>query len=109
MMMNKKQEEALHQLECNTHLLWKKEAALAISRPFGFDCKMREYLADGGPRNPKGLYLDSGAESAVGLSSWDLSGQIARHVGAKSESKLGRGFQVRADCQAIREKLNEQA
>lgn len=106
-MLTEEQERSLRHLEINTHSLWSKSTAEEIAAPFGFKPNCREYLADGGPRNPKGLYLDNGQESALGLSSWDLSRQIALHVGARPESKLGRGFQVRADCHAIREKLNE--
>ena len=105
-MITKDQEAALHELECNTHLLWTPEAAKELTRPFGFECRVREQIADGGPRNPKGLYLDSGAEAVVGAASWEVSGQIVDHLKIRSEGKLGRGFQVRADCDAVRRHLN---
>lgn len=106
-MITKEQEAALLKLECDTHALWNEEAALAFTKPFGFDCRMQEYLADAGPRNPKGLTLKNGAEAAVGAASWDIAGQICGHLGVRSERKLGRGSQVRADCEAVREHLNQ--
>lgn len=104
-MITEQQEKALSIMECNTHDFWSKETAEGITKPFGCKPKLREYIADGGPRNPKGLVLNNGAEAAVGISVYDLSGQIADFVGARPEGKMGRGFQVRANCQAIREKL----
>lgn len=106
-MITKEQQEALHTLECSTHTLWKPDAASALTRPFGFECKVREHVADG-DRNPKGLTLANGAKSAIGAASWDISGQIASHYNLRPEGKLGRGFQVRADCEAIRRHLNDQ-
>jgi hypothetical protein len=105
-MITKEQEAALHELECNTHVLWAPEGAINLTKPFGFDCRLHDYNADAGPRNPKGLTLNDGAKSAVGASSWDISGQICSHLKVRSEGKLGRGFQVRADCNAIRKYLN---
>lgn len=105
-MITKEQEAALHQLECDTHCLWTPEAAIAITKPFGFHCKTHIYEADGGPHNPKGLTLENGRPHALGASSWDISGQIVSHFKIRSEGKLGRGFQVRADCDAVRKHLN---
>lgn len=105
-MITKEQEAALHQLECDTHTLWSPEAAKKLTAPFGFDCRISHHVADASPWNPKGLTLSAGKTEAEGASSWSISGQIASHVGARPEGKMGRGFQVRADCDAIREKLN---
>jgi hypothetical protein len=105
-MITKEQEAALNKLECDTHCLWRPEAAIDLTLPFGFECHLHIYEADGGPHNPKGLVLNNGRPHATGASSLDISGQIARHVGANPEGKLGRGFQVRANCEAIRRKLN---
>lgn len=107
-MITKEQEAALNELCSNTHVLWSQEAAVKLTEPFGFKCRTRTYEADGGPHNPKGLTLANGRPHAVGASSWDISGQICSHVGAKSAAMLGRGFQVRSDCDAIRRHLNEQ-
>lgn len=103
-MITKEQEAALHELETNTHLFWKSEAAKDLTRPFGFECRVIEYKAN--PRDPKGLTLDNGARSAVGAASWDISSQICSHLKVRSEGKLGRGFQVRSDCDAARRYLN---
>lgn len=105
-MITKEQEAALHELECDTHVLWTPEAANKLTAPFGFVCHSSKHVADGGPRNPKGPTLNGGADVAVGASSWSISGQIASHYNLRPEGKLGRGSQVRADCAAIREHLN---
>ena len=105
-MITKEQEAALSKLECDTHCLWNDSAVIEITAPFGFIGKSRVYEADGGPHNPKGLTLNNSRPHAVGASSWDISGQICSHLKVRSEGKLGRGFQVRADCDAIRKHLN---
>ncbi|MFN3656815.1 MAG: hypothetical protein ACK4UO_06145 [Pseudolabrys sp.] len=104
MAITKEQTEALATLEENTHVLWSVEGALALTRPFGFDCRTETYKAN--PRDPKGLALNNGEKEAAGAASWDIFGQIARHVGATRQSCLGRGFQVRADCEAIRKTIS---
>lgn len=104
-MITKEQEVALHQLECDTHSFWSEEVANTFTRPFGFDCYVFKHKADGN-KNPKGLTLNNGAKEATGVSSVGVSDQIARHVGATPEAKMGRGFQVRANCAAIRKHLN---
>lgn len=106
-MITKDQAYALNKLESNTHVLWDEIASLSITQPFGFNCRMQTYKNDASPSNPKGLTIDNGAKSAIGASSWNISGQIVHHVGAKSVSCLGRGFQVRADCDAVRKHLNK--
>ncbi len=107
-MITKEQEAALHELECNTHILWSPEAARRLTAPFGFECKLHIYEADGGPHNPKGLTLKNGRPHAEGAASWNISGQIASHYNLEPKGMMGRGFQVRADCDAIRRYLNEQ-
>ena len=104
-MITKEQEYALHTLECDTHCLWTPEAAKRLTAPFGFECRLSHYKADAGPGNPKGLSLSGGSTEAYGCSSWAISGQIASHYKLRPEGKSGRGFQVRADCHAIREHL----
>ena len=105
-MITKEQEAALHELCCDTHALWTPEHADKLTAPFGIKARTRIHEADGGPHNPKGLTLDNGRPMAKGASSWDISGQICSHLGVRSEGKLGRGSQVRADCDAIRRFLN---
>ena len=105
-MITKEQEAALNTLECDTHCLWTPQAAKRLTAPFGFDCRVHIYEADGGPHNPKGLTLRNGRPHATGASSWDISGQIASHYGLRPKGMMSRGFQVRIDCETIREHLN---
>lgn len=105
-MITKEQEAALQELVGDTHCFWSPEAAIKLTTPFGFKCRVHVHEADGGPHNPKGLVLDNGRPHAAGASSWDISAQIAGHYNLRPEGKMGRGFQVQADCKAIREHLN---
>ena len=107
-MITKEQAASLRELCGDTHCLWSPEAAKRLTAPFGFECKTHIYEADGGPNNPKGLTINNGRPMAKGASSWDISGQIASHYKLRPEGKLGRGFQVQADCDAIRKHLNKE-
>lgn len=107
-MITKEQEAALNELECDTHTLWPPEAAKRLTAPFGFEARVSHHVADASPWNPKGLTLSAGKTEAEGASSWSISGQIASHYKLRPPGKLGRGFQVRSDCDAIREHLNKE-
>lgn len=105
MMITEKQAEALNCLASDTHALWTPRQATRLTAPFGFVARTSHHVAD--PENPKGLTLSAGRTEAEGASSWSISGQIASHYGLRPPGKLGRGSQVRADCDAIREHLNK--
>jgi hypothetical protein len=103
MPLTPEQENVLQFLAANTHDFWTPERANELTRPFGFEAFTHEERAD--YKSPKGLRLKDNAKSAVGASSLDISGQIVAKTGAEAGSFIGRGFQVRANCDAIREKL----
>lgn len=69
----------------------------------GFGVKLRAYRhhADASPDNPKGLMLDDGAESAVGLDAAELAEDICRALGVSYVPKMGRGSRLRSACDAL--------
>jgi hypothetical protein len=100
----KTKEDVLHILACNTHGFWKPEFAKKLTALFGFECRTHVEHVD--PHDQKGIQFDAPeVKAAEGAASWDISGQIVRHLGIRSEGKLGRGSQVQADCDAIRAHL----
>lgn len=62
----------------------------------------RTYIAKADPPGtPKGLTLADGATSARGIGAHELAMQVCDHFGVKYEGKMGRGFQLRACCNAL--------
>ena len=97
------QAKLLKELECNTHILWGPEFVDEVNDAFNTKVECRAYIADG-YANPKGLTLnDPDAHQAVGLSSWELAMGLCSSLGVKYAPMTGRGFQVRACAQALRE------
>lgn len=94
------QAEVLHELNCNTHTLFAKEFVDKVNEAFGTKIKCWEYRAN--PHDPKGLTLDNGAKMAVGMAAFDLAKMLCRELNVKYESKMGRGFQVRACTEALK-------
>jgi len=81
------------------HAFLTVEGAHYYSKPFGFTA--RTYVAHANPDDPKGLTLDSGAESARGIAAHDLAMQICDHVGVAYRETMGRGSQLRLCCDAL--------
>lgn len=94
--------EILQTLCKDTHAFWTPEFVTKINDAFG--TKLECYTAKAtGHKDPKGLTLNNGASSATGLASFEIAPMLCRHFNVKYESKLGRGSQVRACVQALRE------
>lgn len=94
--------ERMRELSRNTHILFNEQGAKYYTEPFGIEPKLFKYEADAGPDNPKGLTLNDGAKSAMGIASWDLAYQIYRHFKLEDvRGYLGRGSQQRAYCDAV--------
>lgn len=66
---------------------------------FGVKLDFHEIQATGG----KGLTLDNGAKSAIGIGGWELALQLCKKLEIEYEPYLGRGFQFRACIKALRE------
>lgn len=88
----------LNKMLNNTHTLWKEIVATEANEIFGTKIECREYAVGGGP---KGLTLNKGETSSKGIACFDLLPQICNELKIPYESKLGRGFQVQACCEAI--------
>lgn len=95
------QAELLNELAENTHTLFSESFVEQINEAFIVSLKARVYRADGA-RNPKGLTTHDGAPEAKGLAAFELAPALCDALGVKYESKLGRGFQVRACVDALR-------
>lgn len=95
------QAEILTYLEQNTHGLFTAAFVVKVNEAFGTKIKCNVYSADA-PANPKGLTLDNGRSRARGLAAFDLAPILCSQLNVKFESKLGRGFQVRACVEALR-------
>lgn len=102
-MLTQDQESVLYRMECNTHTLWAPSFVEQVNAEFGTDIKPFKYKAD---KHPKGLTLDGGAKQALGMACFDLAPILCSRLGVKYESKMGRGFQVRSCCEAIRKHFN---
>ena len=92
--------EILDILANDTHALWAKSFVDEVNAVFGTNLECINYSAGGGP---KGLTLNDGGDSAIGLSSFHLAPALCSALGVEYESFLGRGFQVRACVAALRE------
>lgn len=88
------------------HVFMSVEGAHYFSEPFGFTA--RTYMAHANPDDPKGLTLEGGAKSAVGVSAHELAIQICEHVRATYAQSMGRGSQLRLCCDALERWCYEQ-
>ena len=100
--------EALEELSDCDHAFLNREGCNRIAGPFGLIPRCYEHRAN--PRDPKGLTLKDGAKKAVGLGAEELAGQICQHLGLGRPDAAfhGRGSQLRACVDAIREKLGHE-
>lgn len=86
------------------HAFLTVEGAKHFSAPFGFEATVYEQTAN--PTDPKGLTLNDGSESAVGIAADDLAFQIARHLDMTLPSfAMGRGHRLRVACDLIEANL----
>ena len=93
------QAELLHEMACNTHTLWSESFVAEVNAAFGTGLQARTYEPDGGP---KGLTTNSG-HAERGLACFTLAPLLCSALGVRYADKLGRGFQVRACVEALRE------
>lgn len=92
------QKELLHELMCNTHVLWRPEFVDEINTAFGTKLEAQRYKAS---NDPKGLTLNNGASAAIGIASFDLAHMLCGALNVKYAGMLGRGFQVRVCVEAL--------
>ena len=94
------QNDVLNHLVENTHLLFTNEFVEEINGAFGLRLRPQYYRAT--PNEPKGLTLDNGKDGTIGISALDAARMICQALGVRHEEKMGRGFQVRACVEALR-------
>jgi hypothetical protein len=93
--------KAVADLRGYDHAFLTAEGVEDFATRFDLKGKIKPYLAKANPRDPKGLTLDNGATSAIGMDAVILASSICDHLGVKYMSKLGRGSQLRACCDAL--------
>lgn len=84
----------------NTHTLFTNEMVEKINGAFGLRIRPKMYRAN--PSEPKGLTLDNGRKDAIGISALDAAIELCAALNVQFESKMGRGYQVRACVEALR-------
>lgn len=88
------------------HCFLTEAGANHFGEPFGFVPRCSRHFAN--PEEPKGLTLEDGAESAIGIAADDLAAQIATALGVQWASwKMGRGSRLRDACNAILAHIEE--
>lgn len=95
-------QEAIQRMLENTHSLFTVEGGNEIAEAFGIKFDAPTYKADG-DKNPKGLTLNNGDKEAKGFACFDLAPMICHRLNIFYPEKMGRGFQVRACCEALDE------
>jgi hypothetical protein len=99
--------DAVIELLSYDHCFITPDEALAISRAFGFDCRC--YVEQCDYKSPKGLQFADGRKEAYGIAAEVLARQICDHLNISYPLMMGRGFQLRACCNAIDEYLKVHA
>ena len=104
----KAQIKAAKELMGRTHELLNEKGVKMYADPFvGFTPRLKTYHAN--PRDPKGLTLNDGSKSAVGLATWDLAWQIYNHLDLTgAQDCFGRGSQQRAYLDVVVKHLEAQ-
>jgi hypothetical protein len=85
------------------HAFISKEGVEHFSKAFGVKLTAFRHRADAGPKNPKGLTLNGGAKSAVGMDAATLASIVCDSLGVDYAEKFGRGSQLGACCTALEE------
>lgn len=67
----------------------------------GFGVALRGHRHHANPDDMKGLTLDGGAKSAVGMDAADLAETICRRLGVSYAPMMGRGSRLRSACNAL--------
>jgi hypothetical protein len=87
------------------HAFLSAEGAIKMCEPFGVKAVYYKHTAN--PKDPKGLTLNDGANSAVGIGAHVLASYICSQLNVDYEPKLGRGSQLRACCDALENWINK--
>jgi len=95
------QAEVLQEMLENTHSLFNQDFVGEVNAAFNTDIKCHRYKADGDV-NPKGLTLDNGATSAIGLACFDLAEELCDTLKLEYTQTMGRGFQVMVCVEALK-------
>ena len=66
-----------------------------------FEVQLTPYRMKADPGAFKGLRLNGGAKSAVGMDAADLACSVCRQLGVEYPDKFGRGSQLRAAVRAL--------
>lgn len=90
--------EILDLLAAQTHTLFTSELLDKVNAAFGTSLLPKNYTADG---SPKGLQEPRGT-TLQGIAAFDLAPMLCNALDVKYPSMMGRGFQVRACVEAIR-------
>lgn len=99
-------EQAITELLNYDHcFIWPDEAD-KIAKAFGTlaECYTEQCDYD----NPKGLHFADRRKSAFGIAAEVLARQICEHLHIEYPYKVGRGFQLRACCQALTDHIKAQ-
>ena len=81
------------------HVFLSPDGAAHFEHAFGV--KLRTYVVKANPRDPKGLTLNDGATQAEGIAAEEMACQVCDHFEVAYDDKMGRGFQLRACCDAL--------
>lgn len=81
------------------HAFLNAEGVAHFAEGFGVTLNPSRHYAS--PRQPKGLTLDNGAKSAIGMDAADMAEEIARQVTGFQPWQSGRGFRLRSAIAAL--------
>ena len=105
-MATKEEKIALvNDLRSYDHCFISADGVRKFLEPFGIEGGVSIFKAN--PRDPKGLTLADGAEEAQGQDAATVAEMIAAKLGCNGSGMMGRGFRLRAACDAAIQKLQE--
>ena len=107
-MLTPEQKIALvNDLRSYDHCFISADGVRKFLEPFGIEGGWTTFKAN--PDDPKGLTLADGAKEAQGQDAATVAEMIASKLGCKHSGMMGRGFRLRAACDAAVAKLQETA
>jgi hypothetical protein len=98
-MPNQQMLEWVHKLREYDHHFLSPQGVKMFATAFGV--KLRPYRAFANPQDPKGLTLNNGEKSAVGMDAADMAKSICEQLKVPYQFKMGRGFQLQTCCNAL--------
>jgi hypothetical protein len=99
--------EAVSKLREYDHAFLTEQGVDYFAKAFGV--KLTPYLAYAEPDDPKGLRLERGATSAVGMDAAHMAEVICRELGVAYVPKMGRGFRLQTCCSALEKHFKQEA